>query len=254
MAGLYTLLQDGLLVDRTWLYERGIKSTAVDYYVRSGELEAIAHGVYRKPGPRLKWENVLYSLNQLGYICHVGHSSALRYHGLEHYLQLTEQEEIMLYCNTPLPSWINNIDARIIFTILKHNPIKKSATGIEHVPFGMWDWPIPISSPERAFVELTSTLNTKEEIEHAKLMIHGALNLRPKLLQSVLESCGSVKAKRLFMWMARSTDALWYKRIETSCIDFGTGKRQIFPNGVLDKEYLITVPKEAFGGETESIF
>ncbi len=44
MAGLYTLLQDGLLVDRTWLYERGIKSTAVDYYVRSGELEAIAHG------------------------------------------------------------------------------------------------------------------------------------------------------------------------------------------------------------------
>ncbi len=74
-------LFEGLLVDRAWLKGRGIENTNVDYYLRSGKLEAVVHGIYRKPGPPLKWQNVVYSLTLLGYDVHVGHMTALTYHG-----------------------------------------------------------------------------------------------------------------------------------------------------------------------------
>jgi len=77
-------LPEGLVVDRTWLQERGFDRPAVDYFIRSGKLEAVAHGVYRKPGPALKWQNVVYSLSELGYRLHVGHLSALAFHGFSH--------------------------------------------------------------------------------------------------------------------------------------------------------------------------
>ena len=57
---------------------------------------------------------------------------------------------------------------------MPRDPFNKSETGLEEVPFGTWDWPIPYSSPERAFLELTSTLTLAEEIQNAELMLEGA--------------------------------------------------------------------------------
>ncbi len=57
MAVLDSVLQEGKLVDRKWLSQQGIKATAVDYYLRTNKLEAIIAGLYRKPGPPLKWQN-----------------------------------------------------------------------------------------------------------------------------------------------------------------------------------------------------
>ncbi|NCC47276.1 MAG: hypothetical protein EOM16_09630, partial [Bacteroidia bacterium] len=67
MAALDSVLREGLLVDRTWLGKHGIGATAVDYYLRSGKMETLVHGLYRKPGPPLKWQNAVYSLMLLGY-------------------------------------------------------------------------------------------------------------------------------------------------------------------------------------------
>jgi len=73
MAVLDSIMQEGLLVDRAWFSRQGIESTAVDYYLRSGKIEALVHGLYRKPGPPLKWQQVVYSLIVLGHDVHVGH-------------------------------------------------------------------------------------------------------------------------------------------------------------------------------------
>jgi hypothetical protein len=254
MAAIDSVMQEGLLVDRNWLKQHGIDYTAVDYYLRSGRLEAIAHGVYRKPGPPLKWQSVVYSLNQLGYGVHVGHTTALSYHGLEHYIRLGRSEAIRLYGGNSLPGWLLKITVQPGFMHMPRNLFTDSGLGITDVPFGTWDWPIPYSSPERAFMELCGTLGTSEEITHARMMLEGAANLRPGLLQNVLEACTNIKAKRLFLWMARCVGHPWYDRIDTSRLELGTGKRQIVPNGVLDREYLITVPKEESNGQTESLF
>ena len=254
MAAIDTVLQEGLLVDRTWLRDHGIDRPAVDYYARSGRLEAVAHGVYRKPGPALKWQNVVYSLHELGYRLHVGHQSALAFHGFQHYLELGGNVEVRLYSERGLPSWARDMKTAPELVEMKRSPFADSTLGIENVPFGTWDWPIRYSTPERAFLELTSTVSSREEIDQARLMMEGAANLRPALLQSLLQECQQVKAKRLFLWMAREQGHPWYRHIDQSMIDLGSGKRQVVAGGVLDNEFQITVPRKNEDGDTEPVF
>jgi len=59
-------LPEGQLVNRAWLLARGFNRPRVDYALRAGKLESVAHGVYRRPGPSLKWEHVVFSLNEMG--------------------------------------------------------------------------------------------------------------------------------------------------------------------------------------------
>ncbi|TAH55669.1 MAG: hypothetical protein EWM48_10175 [Sphaerochaeta sp.] len=254
MATLDSVLQEGLLVDRKWLGNHGIKATAVDYHLRTGKIEALVHGLYRKPGPPLKWEQVVYSLIELGHDVHVGHMTALAYHGYEHYLRLGAAQPIRLYGSLPLPSWVEKVKIDPGFMPMKRDPLSGDPTGIVDVPFGTWDWPIPYSTPERSFIELASTIKTREEILQAKVMMEGASNLRPDLLQALLRSCGSVQAKRLFLWLARTTGHGWYRYIDLALLDLGAGKRQIVPGGVLDPQFMITVPKEIQNGQQEPIF
>jgi hypothetical protein len=244
MAQLDTVLQEGLLVDRKWLAKHGVKPTAVDYYVRTGKLETLVHGLYRKPGPPLKWQQVVYSLNLLGHDVSVGQLTALTYHGYVHNLMLGVVQCIRLYSNQNLPSWVMKVKIGPGFVKMRSNLFKDNSVGLIEVPFGTWDWPIQYSTAERAFIELTSTIETKEEIFQAKLMLEGAANLRPGLLQALLETCGNIKAKRLFLWLSRSVGHSWYQHLDISRIDLGTGKRQIVSGGALDAQFMITVPKE----------
>ncbi len=251
---LELVLQEGVLINRWWLKGKGINRTAVDYYLRAGKLEAVTRGVYRKPGPPLKWQNVVYSLKLLGFNVHIGHMSALRFHGYQHYLEFGKPEEISIYCDGKLPTWVAAL-AGMSFRQMDRDPFASSESlGLEEIPFGTWDWPIVYSTPERAFIELLSTITTEEEIAQALTMFEGAVNLRPKLLQQLLEECRQVKAKRLFLWMARKLEHPWYEKIYKDRIDLGSGKRQIASDGVLDKEFLITVPREESNGQAEPLF
>jgi len=254
MATLDSVLQEGLLVDRKWLGKHGIEATAVDYYLRTGKIETLVHGLYRKPGPPLKWQQAVYSLTLLGHDVHVGHMTALEHYGYEHYLKLGVAQHIRLYSPRSLPSWVEKVNIEPRFVSMKRNPLAGESTGIVDVPFGTWDWPIRYSTPERAFIELASTLETKEEILQAKVMMEGAANLRPRLLQELLEACGNIKAKRLFLWLARIAGHSWYQHIDMFQINLGAGKRQIVPGGVLDTQFLITVPKEVQKGQQEPVF
>lgn len=249
-----TIVQEGVLVNRTWLKRKGVDRPAVDYYIRSGKLEAVARGVYRKPGPPLKWQNIVYSLQLLGYQVHVGHSSALQYHGFQHYLAFGNTDQISLYCDSRLPSWIDEFDQFSCIQMEQSLFTNGYAQGTVAVAFGTWDWPIKYSTPERAFIELMSTIRTAEDISQARMMLEAAANLRPRVLQDLLEQCRQIKAKRLFLWMARISGHAWYAQIDKTQVDLGSGKRQIVPEGVLDKEFLITVPKEMSDGQAESIF
>ncbi len=63
-------LPEGQLVNRGWLLGRGFSRSRVDYFLRARKLEAITHGIYWRPGPPLKWEHVVYSLNEMGSCLH----------------------------------------------------------------------------------------------------------------------------------------------------------------------------------------
>ena len=185
MAMLDSVLPEGRLVDRGWLKNNGMDRPTVDYYLRSGKLERVAHGVYRKPGPQLKWQNLVYSLSVLGYRVHVGHLSALAFHGYLHYLELDGKPEVRLYSDMSLPGWVDDVDIASMLIEMRRSPFVDFEIGVEDVPFGTWDWPIRYATAERAFLEVASTVSSAQEMEQLELMMEGAANLSPIVLQSL---------------------------------------------------------------------
>ncbi len=75
-------------------------------------------------------------------------------------------------------------------------------------------------------------------------MMEGLNNLRPNLVQQLLEACQSVKVKRLFLYMAEKSGHDWVKYLNLEKINMGSGKRSIVKNGVYVSKYQIIISKE----------
>ena len=83
-----------------------------------------------------------------------------------------------------------------------------------------------------------------QDLQECYYILENMIDLRPSLLQSLLERVNSVKVKRLFFFLADKLNHPWLDQIDKNKIYFGSGKREIIKGGVLDKKYLITVPRE----------
>ena len=69
-------------------------------------------------------------------------------------------------------------------------------------------------------------------------------NVRPDVVQQCLESCHSIKVKRLFLYLAEKANHAWFRKLNIDKIDLGAGKRSIIMNGRYNPKYKITVSKE----------
>lgn len=268
---LLRLLPPGLLVSAAWLREHDYPTNLVAYYVSSGKLESPARGVYRIPGPPLKWQSVVASLQLIeGSYVHVGGRTAIVQRGLGHYARLSGAERISLYGPDTLPSWLtklgiaekfeSNHDAA--FSVLrvhrdekgvlhrfskKEEPIAPDALGdfgLIEIKWGTFDWPLIFSGEERAILELLQNVPERESIYDAYVLLQGLVNLRPDRLSTLLRACHSIKAKRLFLALAARLNHAWFKYLDLKGVDLGTGKRSLFPGGKLDSKYQITLPAD----------
>ncbi len=249
-------LPDGLVVDRAWLAERGFKRPLVDYYLRSGALMPVARGAYRRPGPPLKWEHVVYSLQELGHAVHVGGRSALEFQGFAHYLSIQGMKQIHLYGVDKLPGWVNKLEAPYRLCLHKPQLFEKAvAESVPDVviakPFGHWDWPLRYATPELALLEMASEVKQASDFEVLDKLFESATSLRPKLIMSLLNACHQIKAKRLFLWFANRHDFAWFKHLDVKMLNLGSGKRVIVKGGALDKKYQITVPRKMISGDID---
>lgn len=245
---LESCLPEGQIVDRNWLNERGFARHLVDYYLRSGALEAVVRGVYRRPGPPLKWEHIVYSLQALGYPLHVGGRSALEFAGLAHYLPLGEGRPVALYGFGRWPGWMDRLAGE--YRLECHNPklfttLPERATTTR--PFGHWDWPIRYATPELAFLELFAELTTEADFHVADELFAAATTLRPELVRNVLLSCTNIKAKRLYLWFSARHRHPWFLALDVGSVDLGRGRRMIVRGGALDRQHEITVPRDMAG-------
>jgi hypothetical protein len=75
-------------------------------------------------------------------------------------------------------------------------------------------------------------------------IMEGLVNLKPKLVNELLQNCNSVQVKRLFLYMADKAKHQWLKFLKTEDIDIGKGNRLISEKGVYNSRYLISIPKE----------
>ncbi|URK89460.1 type IV toxin-antitoxin system AbiEi family antitoxin (plasmid) [Rhizobium sp. RCAM05350] len=268
-------LPEGLVVDAVWLKTRGYSAQLCRKYVLNGWLERLAHGVYRKPGGKLLWEHVVISLQTLLMKpLLVGGGTALSLHGFSHYLR-REEKEVHLYGLEEAPTWLNKLPLPIKFVhhnsaaLFRSEPITFELASLgwnlkndspatvanlhsgsfRVMTWGQWEWPLTLSTPERAVLEMLDGLPGNESFDQADKIIEGLTTLSPRKLQKLLIDCRSIKVKRLFFFFADRHNHPWRKHLDKDAINFGKGKRMLVPGGRLDPTYLITVPEELYAGQ-----
>ena len=57
-------------------------------------------------------------------------------------------------------------------------------------------------------------------------LMEGLSTLRPEQVQELLEECTSIKVKRLFLYFAERAGHSWFKYIEQTKINLGSGNRR----------------------------
>lgn len=250
-----------VLVNSAWLERRGYSSSLRSQYVKSGWLIQVAPRVYRRVQEPLTWQQVIVSLQSfMGYPLTIGGRTALEEQGFSHYLG--DRREVHLYGPDKPPSWLAKLqlDTKFVW----HNSVRLFPD--EPVgPFGPppssdsmipgnfilgpngVTWPLCLSSPERAFLELLDELPDRESFHQVDALVEGLVNLSPTRLQLLLGQCRSVKVKRLFFFFADRHQHAWRKRLDPKDFDLGAGKRVLVEGGRLSKDYNITVPEDLLG-------
>jgi hypothetical protein len=173
---------------------------------------------------------------------HVGGLSALSILGYSHYIR-TGVETVYLFSElkTRLPAWFKKYswDEPINHTKTSFLPTEK---GLEENSGGAFQ--IMIASPERAILECLYLAPGKQDLLETYQIMSGLVNLRPDMVQVLLQECKSVKVKRLFLYMLNKANHQWGQFLDLSEVNLGTGDREVVKNGIYDPEFHITVPKE----------
>lgn len=267
-------LPEGFVVDAAWLRAMGLSPSSVRDYVQRGWLERAGSRLYRKPdrlgNPAVRWELALLSLQSLlSAPVHVGGMTALELAGYWQYAPMGRRR-VWLYSDEPtVRSYLSrlNLDAEVNLGSRKlfnndelgietrtldlvTSTISPTSTSSDAVPVAH-KHQLRVSTLERAILEVLEEVPRTFSFAHGAELFDGLTTLRPKLVEKLLRACTSVKAKRLFLYLADEQKQGWTRRLDRSGIDLGSGKRQIVPGGEYNREYQITVPRQRASGRAQ---
>jgi hypothetical protein len=234
----------GTVAVHVWLKAQGVSRKLAEQYRRREWIDAIGRGAFIRRGDKVEWPGAVYAIQTASEKpIHPGGRTALELHGLAHFLGLNARAPVYLYGSpgVRLPEWFR-----------AHNwqhPIRYSATGLFSNDLGVTsrsfgDFAIQISSPERAVLEYLDGFPNDGSFEEARELVDGMTTLRPEALQALLETCTSVKVKRMFLYLADQAKHLWRAALKDQRIELGSGKRSLVRNGKFDARYQITVPAD----------
>lgn len=259
---LVRILPEGLLVDAAWLSTQGYSTSLRTQYVGAGWLLQPSRRVFRRGRGDLSWQQAVISLQTLlGHRIVVGGRTALEVQGYGHFLA-HGNPEILLYGPNRPPAWLQQLPLSETFCYRNSEPLlplsdfphelepgtaESYPDDLTTLRYGQWNWPLTVSCPERALLELLDELPTRESFTQVDALVEGLGNLKPKLLAALLARCQSVKVKRLFFFFADRHRHGWLAHIDRNGVDLGKGKRSLVRGGVLDRTYQITVPRDLYG-------
>lgn len=241
---------DGKINSSSWLTSKGYGANFIQKYKNNNWIEAVGYGAYKKSGDEVAWASALECLQtQLKSEVHVGGKTALELTGKAQYLKMKETSVVMLSNKKEaLPTWMKNHDwnANLNFKVknLFNQKLEFAEKSNGFTAIEVDRASIVISSPERAYLEFLDELPKNASYAEAKEIMENLISLRPNMVQHLLANCTSLKVKRLFLHFAEKVNHAWFKKLDLKKLDLGVGKRVVFKNGVLDKKYKITVPKD----------
>jgi hypothetical protein len=233
----------GAVALSSWLNDNGYSPQLLRRYRTSGWLSAVGTGAMIRAGDRVGYEGAVYALqNQASMQVAPGARTALALLGKAHFLQMAQSSVILFGpTDTRLPKWFREADwgVRIDYHRTSFLP---PDLGLVDVEAG--GVPLKVSSAPRAVMECLHLASRGEDLVEARELMDGLNNLRPTILQTLLEACSSIKVKRLFLYVADLAGHDWVRHIDRSGIDLGSGTRSLVSEGTYIPEYKIMVPRE----------
>lgn len=237
----------GMLLTSNWLEQHGISPKLAWWYVHSGWLERVGEKAYKKKGDKISWAGVVAALqSQLHLPLHIGGKSALQLLGRSHFVPMQGVNQIMLFADsrTRTPSWLGKdkfLDVQFLTFRTSLFQDDNSSLGTIERPFEGIN--LQLSSPERAVMEMLYSVPKYQPFDEAILLMENLGQLRPAIVQSLLEKCTSIKVKRLFLHLAEKFQHAWISSLDLKKINLGHGKRVIGGGGKYDSKYLLSLPE-----------
>jgi len=229
----------------SWLRLQGYSYELQQQYRKNGWLVSIGKGAMVRKGQDLLLAGAIFALqNQAKMSIHIGGRTALGLQGYAHFIEINNNETILFAPRTTkLPSWFrnNNWDSKPVLISTSFLPPNIGLTSIFEEGVDVF-----ISDPARAIMECLVLAPNRFDLTEANEIMNGLVALRPNNVQNMLEQCKSIKVKRLFLFFADKAQHSWFKHLDLSKIDLGTGKRSLIKNGVFIPKYNITVPSNLF--------
>ncbi len=237
----------GTVAPMSWLEAQGVSRQLADIYRKTGWLRRLARGAYaRADDHRVEWTGAVWTLQRLLHMTvHPGGKTALELQGDAHFLPLGGGRVTLFGApGEKLPAWFRMHDwgVKIVYTMTNLFP---AGSDLGFTDLTVRDLTLRVSARERAMLELLHLVPEKENLDEARLLVEGLTTLRPSALQPLLESCNSVKVKRLFLSLAESSGHAWLGKLDLARIDLGKGKRVLVKGakgGRLDAKYQIVLP------------
>ena len=229
----------GIVYLTSWLTQNGFSNQLLDKYKKSNWFVSIGTGAMIRSGDDVGYEGAIYALQeQANLFVHPAGKTALALLGKAHYLELAPKKVTVFGGkNEKQPTWCinHNWGVKLDYYSSSFLPAEIGLVDVELKMFS-----IKVSSAARAMLECLFLTPKNQELMECYQLMEGLNNLRPNLL----ESCTSVKVKRLFLYLAEKASHSLVKHLNLKKIDLGSGKRSIVKNGVYNSKYKITIPTE----------
>lgn len=248
---LLTGWADGVVHTTPWLHANGFTDPNLQKYRTGNWIESLGSGAYKKSNDRVTWQGGLRAMqDELKLRVHVGGKSALILSGQAHYLPFgTDHTYYLLGSHRgSLPLWFRKAPWAKQFIYKRKNLFAETAADFGAKEFGFTTRQegavsYVLSARERALFEYLDEMPETTGYDEATEIFEAMVTLRSGLVQHLLETCTSIKVKRLFLHFADRFQHPWFKKLDLKKVDLGTGKRVVFKNGMLDPKYLVTVPR-----------
>ncbi len=236
----------GTVAVQPWLNSQEVFRQLAVRYVQGKWLTKIGKGAYIKEGDIVDWTGGVFSLqSQLGFKVHVAGLTALELLGYGHFVPMGEGNPKWLSKHRsdkrPIPVWFRDYFKKDNVTCIEQG-LFASAWDKALVEHAVSDYKIMVASPERAILEYLHFDSQGASVAHGLLLMENLTTLRPKVIQELLESCQSVKVKRLFLVLAEHVNHPWVKRLNVEKIDLGKGKRVVGKGGYYNPKYQLSLP------------
>ena len=243
LKGLLSEQSSGTVLLSSWLVSRGYSSDLQQRYKKSGWLKPIGRGAFVRPGDEVDYLGGVNALQtQQGASIHPGGRTALSLLGSAHYLELATKRVVVFGDKSErLPAWFQNHDWRVE---VDYHATGFLPTGVGMVEITHKSFSVHVSGAARAMMECLYLAPARQDLMECYELMEGLNNLRPTQVQSLLETCQSVKVKRLFLFMAEKAGHAWFNYLNLTKVDLGSGPRSVTTPGVYDPKYRLMIPRE----------